>query len=338
MVLVRFFASRLALALAIAASTSALAADKKAESELRFALNACGRVLSALERSQGMDPKRASNTVLAAEEDYKKFLTQAEKARAIDASVLTSETVFNKKDNVTFAQMYGKCVPLAAEFDAARKQQNDVAAAYEEGKKAEREAFDASVAKQKALDEVRSAVDNECAIFRKWKSSSDFDDRLARYEQHKKAALAALPTIANEKHTATLLGEGAEAKALKTVAEWFAFCDKMMPEQAAKVRAQEKASAAAEQADAEKRAAMNDRLRAEEQAKFKALVAATGGDRKRILQAKGFPPHWPRGGDLKSAPVWKWEVNITHEAQRCETYQFSGDKLTKSFTSLGGCG
>ena len=326
------------LILSSALSTAALAADKKAESELRFALNACGQVMKTLERAKGMSGEHASQTVLKAEEDYRRFQSLVEKAKAIDASVVTSTTVFNKKDNVTFAQMLEQCLPLAKEFDAARGQLAAADTAKEEKKTQAAAERGAQVKKGDALDQVTSAI-KRCAIIRKWKSSSGMDQELASYAQEKKAGLDLLPAVAQEKVTATLIdASGGEAETTKTVAEWFTSCDALMPEQLAKVRADEKAAAAAERAETARRNAMDDRIRAEQDAKYKALLATVGGDRKRILQSKGFLPHWPRGGDLKSAPVWRWERNITGEPNRCETYQFGGETLKSQSTALGGCG
>ena len=360
----------LGLVAALAVSPVALAADKKAEGELRWAMNYCGKALKTLEKSKAGSgsPAALAGDLKKLQPDVAKYKEYLAKAVALDATVTGSEDVYDKKENLTWKQGAERCQALDGEVaalekrlaeanDAKAAEKAEAARAADEQRAQEKAAFEAkeavradamakeraewekNEAKRVAMGEVDGAVRDECAIFRKWKSSGSFDQRLARYAQHKKAALAALPGLADEKYTAPLLDEsGGEEKVTKTVGEWFAFCDKLMPEFAAKLRGAEKAAAAAEAAENARQKAINDKLRAEEKARFAALVAATGGDRKRILQGKGFLPHWPRGGDLKSAPVWKWEVNITHEAQRCETYQFSGDKLTRNSTSLGGCG
>lgn len=333
-------AARLAV-VALVVPFAAQAADKKAEGELKWAMNYCGKVFKELDRIKASDssPDRLEGQLAKLTGDVEKYKDYLAKATAIDPTVLESTTVYDKKENRTYAQGVERCKTIDAEIAALSGKASAGQEAKAAAKAQERADWEKDEAKRGAMNEVNDAIRNECAIFRKWKTSGDFEQRLANYEQHKKAALAAMPAIAGEKYTAPLLDEGgAEAETTKTVGEWFAFCDKMMPEQLTKVRAAEKAAAAAESAAAAKQKAYNDRLRAEDEAKMKALLGSTGGDRNRILKSKGYLPNWPRGGDLKSAPVWKYEVNITGEVQRCETYQFSGDKLTRNSTALGGCG
>lgn len=319
----------------------ATAADKKAEGELRWGLNYCSKVMQAVEgiQSRKDSPDRIANELAKLEPDHQKYKDYLAKATAIDASVTGSTTVYDKKNNLSFAQVFERCQAIDGEIAALNKGLGQATAERAaEKEKAETSATSERV-REKALDEARSAIDVECAVFKKWAGSSGLDDRIASYEQHKKAALATLPKIADEKYTATTITSADDegTQVTKTVGEWFAYCDKAMPEHLAMLREKEKTAAAAENADADRRRAMNDRIRAEQEAKFNALVASSGGDRKRILQSKGYLPNWPRSGDLKEAPVWKWEINITHEPVRCETFQFSGDKLGTNSTALGGC-
>ncbi len=209
---------------------------------------------------------------------------------------------------------------------------------------AEREAMRAQESKEsdnenghkQAYDDAFSAI-RECTVIHKAQSSSGLDERVDTYNNFKQSAMKALPKITQENLTTSIVVSGESTEMTKTIGDWFAFCDKTMNEKIATISAKGKADAANEEVDSKKRKDMNDRIRREQEAKFKSLVASSKGDRKRILESKGYLPSWPRSGDLKSAPIWKWEINITHETVRCEMFQFSGVKLKTTSTDLGAC-
>lgn len=331
---------RVAVVALTVSALSTQAADKKAESELRWGLNYCSKVLKELELSHGRgdSPQRLNGVVAKCEPDFQKFQDYVAKATAIDPAVTSSDTVFDKKTGKTYGQLYTECQAVPAQLDALRQQAAGAEATRVAAKDQERKDFEAGVAHDKALGLVRDAVHDVCGLIGGYAGSSGLDERVAAYEKAKAEALAALPAIADEPYTTSITRPGDQTEELtKPVKDWFAYCDTYIPETLGALRAKEASALAAEKAESERRAAMDDKLRAEAKAKFNALVAATTGDRQRILKAHGWLPSWPRGGDLGGAPVWKWEINITHEAVRCESFQFSGSKLTKNFTSLGAC-
>ena len=332
----------LAVAVCFAAARDARAADKKAEGELRWGLNYCTKVVKAMDHARARGDLSASTMQNEEDKwkpDYEKFKEYLGKATAIDPGVTASETVYDKKEGTTYARSLERCQKLEAEMAQWSKQIAAKNGAKQEAKAAAAKEETTARTKEAGLEAARAAIEGVCAQFRRWEGSSGFDERQATYDAKKKEALAATPPIAAESLTVSFLGEGAKepTPATKTVAEWFKACDELIPAHAAKVRQQEKDGAAASEADGAKRKAYNDKLRKEQAEQFRKLVADTGGDRQRTLQSKGFLPWWPRNGDLRTAPVWKWEINITGEVVRCESFQFNGDKLVKNDTALGSC-
>ncbi|HAZ13564.1 MAG: hypothetical protein A2X86_13615 [Bdellovibrionales bacterium GWA2_49_15] len=215
-----------------------------------------------------------------------------------------------------------------------RKKSN--AAEREAVREQEKKETDSQGAHKQAYDDAFSAI-SECSVIHKAQSPAGLEERVVSYKKFKQSALTTLPKITQDDLTTSMTVSGESTELTKSIGDWFAFCDKTMTEKIANISAKVKADASNEEADSKKRKEMNDRIRREQEAKFKALVAASKGDRKRILESKGYLPSWPRSGDLKTAPVWKWEINITQQAIRCEMFQFAGLKLKSTTTDLGAC-
>jgi len=348
------------------------AADKKAESDLRFGLSACQKVKKDMEKKKNAAIRQQENAFKSWQRDLAKFEDQVKKAKAKDASVTKSDTVFDRKTKQTLAQALKECEKLGAEMAqfraaldkkvagakaekdeklAAEKKASEKLAAKEkaafEEKEAKRKAkaaaeraeFEAGNAKRQAKDAAYSAINGYCSSFQGRRGSSGIDQDLKLYEQEKKKALSSFPDIAKEdmKIGLTTAPDATSVDTTKTVGEWFAYCDKVMPAHAKVVKKMEAQAQAKSDAENAARKAADQRIRNEQAAQFQALVAATSGDRKKVLESHGYSPWWPRSGDLKTAPIWKWRIAITHEPTRCETFQFEGDKLTKNFTQLGEC-
>jgi len=331
---------RLACLLLLGVSLPAFAADKKAEGQLRWGLTYCRNLLTDLENTKANPPEyeRIRDAVSGWEASQKRYEDYFAKAIAIDESVTSSETVFDRKTGATFAQTYTACQAIPALLAEMKAK---VAAAAGERASAKAKAEQEQQEKDKHDEAVRYAKDalwGLCTSFRGNAGTSEIDTQLAMYAEKKKKALDTFPGVVGDELTYDVRGEdGTDTRTTKTVGDWFAFCDEMMPAHVASLRAKEAAASEKEQADNAKRKAMNDKLRKEEKARYQALIAATGGDRARLLKSHGFLPSWPRNGDLKAAPVWKWEINITHSPQKCETYQFKGNKLAKSSSAFGPC-
>ncbi|MBI2519813.1 MAG: hypothetical protein HYV97_05340 [Bdellovibrio sp.] len=215
-----------------------------------------------------------------------------------------------------------------------RKKSN--AAERESVREQEKQKSDQENARKQAYDDSYSAI-SDCEFIHRSQNPSSLTDKLSSYKKYKQAALAGFSNITKEEMTMTFRVSGESTEMTKTIGEWFAFCDKSMTGKISNLDTKVKSDTAQAEAEDQKRKAYNDRVRAEQEAKFKALVASSHGDRKRILESKGYLPNWPRSGDLKTAPVWKWEINITNEAVRCEMFQFSGEKLKSNSTDLGAC-
>ena len=356
--------------LGLGVAVGSLAADKKAEGDLRWALNYCGKVVKDMETKLG---KEMTATTLAGvlkrwQSDHAKFIDYLGKATAKDASVTTSNTVYDTKTGQTYAQAYQRCLKVEGEMQAFQKQlgqkkaadqeKRDVAAreqaaadakqkamemdkvaAHQARKEAESKQWTADENKRVAMEAATSAILGTCSGFKGRAGSSGVEDNLKFYDNHKKKALSTYADVVKESMTVELRAssDAPGTNTTKTVGEWFKYCDEMMPAHVAAIRKKETDYAAKDQADSAARKAANDRIRKEQAAQFKALVAATDGDRRKILESKGFVPWWPRSGDLKTAPIWKWQISITHQPTRCETFQFQENKLAKNFSELGSC-
>lgn len=70
---------------------------------------------------------------------------------------------------------------------------------------------------------------------------------------------------------------------------------------------------------------------------YQALLASASRERKRLLKTHGRAPTWPTEGDVATAPVWRFEVNLPRRPVTCLTYEFSGEKLTKTTKADGAC-
>lgn len=328
------------LVVSLAVATAASAADKKAESEFRWGLTYCSKLADELEAKKANPPEveRIRDALPGWDATVQKYEDYFKKAKALDASVTESTTVFDKKTGATYAATYQKCQSIPADVAAFRAK---VEAAKDERaatKAKEQAAADEERAHDEALASAKDALWGTCTSFAGRAGPSGVEQVIAMYEDGKKKALERYPKIVEDSLTYDLTAaDGTEAKTTKTIGEWFAFCDKLMPEHVATLREREAKALAADEALSAKMKADNDKLRQAEKARFNALVAGTSGDRQRLLKSHGFEPKWPRNGDVKSAPVWKWEINITHEPVRCETFQFSGNTLKKNFTSPGPC-
>lgn len=328
------------LVASLAVATVATAADKKAESELRWGLTYCSKLAAELEAKKANPPEvaRIRDALPGWDASIQKYEDYFAKAKAIDASVTESSTVFDKKTGATYADTYKRCQSIPADVAAFRAQVDAAKDERAAAKAKEQAAADEQGAHDEALAFAKDALWGTCTSFTGRAGTSGVENVVAMYEGGKKKALERYPKIVEDSLTYDLRGaDGTEVKTTKTIGEWFAFCDKMMPEHVAMLREKEAKSLAADEALSAKMKADNDKLREAEKARFNALVAGTSGDRQRVLKSHGFEPKWPRNGDVKSAPVWKWEINITHEPVRCETFQFSGNTLKKNFTSLGPC-
>ncbi len=328
-------------------------ADELANKKFRAALNVCEKALQ-VEMPKSYGSLSRLNGLL------KRYQRNRDEALAVDPSLKDSTEQHYKGDffaDKPFVEAYRICEgELPSKVSQAESQVQQKESARKARQQALSEQSNALLEKiDLAKNYVASAINRHCANYlRAPTSASDAVSPLYQeYQQAKQQAIATYPEIVRQFHQVLITDpeNGEEKTVSKTVGLWFKYCDAQFthqPEKEEEPPAKENPSTAVEAegpmlppasppvvektADAPEPSPENqeDEIDPDYQAALKYFK----GDRLKVLTDEKRVPDFVdnEDNDLKKSNVWQYE-----DEEKCTTYTFQSNKLTKSKTTPGEC-
>ncbi|HCL55956.1 MAG TPA: hypothetical protein DHW82_02985 [Spirochaetia bacterium] len=311
-------------------------ADKKAEAKIRWGLDACRITLDEMSLAKNYNSNQLSSKLKDWKEKNQKFKTALADAEKIDKSIYQSTTMYPAKKK-SYSDMIKLCQTMDNQIQEFENKISSDKKNYEDKKRKEEAENELSDKIDSAISEARTAISMYCSSFQESDSSYGLLETMDHYKTSKKNALKIYDAVVDEKLSLNFYtAKDQFKKEEKSIGEWFALCDKIMPVHYKKVVAQEKKNSDSQKEEDEKYKKFQDKMAKEAQEKYKNALASATGDKQKILKEKGFLPWFPQS-NLNSATVWMYEIVISNKATTCEIYKFKGDQQINKRVEKSNC-